>query len=211
MYLCGLARLLHAALPVVAVTGQQLGVGFGKHLQVRAAYLFLAFYNELHVYGQLAVHLQKRVYRTYFRGKAVFIIRHAAAVNGAVAYIGGIGWRHPLVQGVYRLHIIMVVKAEGLIALALYLGIDDGVARRGHLLRLCPYAAQRLLYQLYHVLNALARVGDTGLAHQRAQELCIFVRVLVDIVIYFLHIKGHCSPVPFCAVQAANSSSVAST
>ena len=105
----------------------------------------------------------------------------------------------------------MVVKPEGLIALAFQLGIDDRVARRFNLLRPGPNALQRLLHQLHHLLNSLARIGDAGLAHQRAQEFYIFVRVLVNVVIHVLHLEFHASLAPFRAVHAANSSSVAST
>ncbi len=134
MYLCGLARLLHAALPVVAVTGQQLGVGFGKHLQVRGCLSLPRLLMNFTFTGSLP-YTFKNASTAHILGKAVLL--SAAAVNGAVAYIGGIGVASPTRSGVYRLHIIMVVKAEGLIALALYLGIDDGLPR-GHLLRLCP-------------------------------------------------------------------------
>ena len=96
-------------------------------------------------------------------------------------------------MGVDGLDVVMVVAAVHPRALALELGVYDGVAVRGDERGLDAVGAHLLLHKLYHLGYSLAGPGQAGLAAELAQELYILLAVGLDVVQRFLKPLGQFS------------------
>ena len=184
--LAGTALFLFAALPDVAVALDQIGMGLGKGSQVGRADLLLAFENQLHIAGQLAVGLQPCVDGAQAGGQAVLVVGHAPGIDDAVPDLGGKGIGEPLVQGLHRLDVIVVVAAESQAAFALDVRVDNGVAVGGDQGGLNPVSPHFILHQLDHLRDALAGARQTGLAAQVHKQLDVLVPVGLHVIQHLL-------------------------
>ena len=183
-----------AALPHIAVALNHLRVRLGHAGKVRAAGFFFAFKAELHVQRQLAVHFLPCIHRTQAGDKAVFVVGHAAGINDAVADIRRIRRGNPLVNGVYRLHVVMVIETERAVHFALDLAVNKGAAAGLQHGGLHTQLFQLIHHHAGHLFNALTGGGHAGLPAETQQKLQVFLFVLFNVVQYFLHFFVHNEP-----------------
>ena len=139
------------------------------------------------------MHLLPCVHCAQTGDKAILVVRHAAGIDNAVADIGRIRRGNPFINGVHRLHVIMVIEAERAVHFALYLAVNKRAAGLQHG-RLHTKLFQLVHHHAGHFFNAFARGRYAGLAAEAQQKLQIFLFVLFNVIQYLLHFFVHNEP-----------------
>ena len=94
------------------VSFQPLRVGRHVLLDVFASHFLFAFEQELDVDGQLAFGLQESLHRFEQKIGLPFVIDGAAGIEVVIADSRLEGRRHPFLEGIRRLHIVVPVKQQ---------------------------------------------------------------------------------------------------
>ena len=163
------ARILEAALPVEAVTAQQLPMLLSKLLQMGTTGLLLPLNEELDSAGDGAMHLLPGIHCADFGGNPILIVHCPTGENSSVPDGGGVGGIYPGLQRLHWLDIVVVVKAERPGAFPRQSRIQDWIAAGGVFHRLSSDVLQRLLYHLYHLRDTLSGDGYAGLPAKALQ------------------------------------------
>src|SRR4030067_3036658 len=102
-----------AKFPDSGIGSQELLVVFNKIIQMNAAGLFLAFYDEFDITGKFAFSFQDRVDSLQAAGNIPFIVARSTRLQFPIPQGGFKGWAIPKFQRFSRLNVIMVIEEQG--------------------------------------------------------------------------------------------------
>src|SRR5579884_1220156 len=176
-----------ARLPDTGVCRQQVAILLHKFGDEGAADLLAALDNEFDPAGKLAQDVANRLYRRQPRYQLTLVVLDTAAIHLSVAPRRLEGWRLPEVEGLRRLHVVVVVAEQRPLGPTRCLTVDHRVAAGRHEPGFEARPPQETGHHLGRFLHAHVLTGDAGLSDELSQALQPPLRLLFDSPIDLSH------------------------